>query len=142
MVCTHTASRISKFLMTTWVHLSVPLVMCTMGETKTLCRHIPVYRLVVTFVRHHLGRKVVRGTAQRPRLVRNPLRKAKVCYFEVAVTVEQQVLWFKITVDDMFLMQVLERQGDFGGIEFGNRVGEALMSRVSVESVPSLYIIP
>lgn len=69
---------------------------------------LPVYRLVVSFVRDNLRSEVIRRATQRPRLVRNPLCKSKIRDFEVAVSVKQQILGLKIAVDDVFRVQVFE----------------------------------
>ena len=44
----------------------------------------------------------------------------------MTVSVQQQVLGLEITVDDLLLVKVLECEGDFRGIEFGDGVGEPL----------------
>lgn len=120
--------------MTTWFALSA-----SDSAHRRACHYAnsPIDRLVVALVRHHLGRKIIRGTAERPRLVRHPLREAKVGDLEMSMSVEQQVLWFEVSVDDILVVQVFKSQRDLGRIEFGDRVGEALMSRVSVRVFPS-----
>jgi hypothetical protein len=87
---------------------------------------LPVNRLVVALVANNLWCQVVRGTAQCPRLVRDPLGKAKVSNLQVAVAVQKEVLGFQVSVDDIPLVQVLQGQRDFGGVELGYRIGEAL----------------
>lgn len=42
------------------------------------------------------------------------------------MSVEEEVLGFQVSVDDVFRMQVLERKRDLGGVEFGDGVRESL----------------
>lgn len=42
------------------------------------------------------------------------------------MAVEQQVLRLQVAVDDVVRVQIVEGEGDFGGIELGDGVGEAL----------------
>lgn len=44
----------------------------------------------------------------------------------MTMSVQKQVLGFEIPVDDVLCMEVFECQGDFGGIEFGDRVWKTL----------------
>lgn len=87
---------------------------------------VPVDRLVVALGGDDLGRKVVRGAAEGPCDVRHLLGEAKIGDLEVAVAVEQQVLGLQVTVDDVVRVQVVQGQGDLGGVELGDGVGEAL----------------
>lgn len=66
--------------------------------------NIPVDRLVVALVRDNFRCQVVGSTAQRPSLVGNALGKAKVGDLEVAMAVEQQVLGFEISVNNVALV--------------------------------------
>jgi hypothetical protein len=54
--------------------------------------------------------------------------KAKVGNLDVAVYVEKDVLWFQVAVHDVQNMEVVKGQGNLCGVEFCNRVGEALGS--------------
>ena len=87
---------------------------------------VPVDRFVVALGGNDLGRQVVRGAAKGPCDVRHLLGKAKVGDLEVAVAVEQQILGLQVTVDDVVRVQVVQRQGDLGGVKLGDGVGEAL----------------
>lgn len=49
------------------------------------------------------------------------------------VSVQQQILRLEIAVDDVHAVEVVQGQGDFGRVELGNRVGEALSNLVSTE---------
>lgn len=42
------------------------------------------------------------------------------------MSVEEQVFGFQVAVYDILFVQVFEGKGDFGGIELGNGVREAL----------------
>jgi hypothetical protein len=54
------------------------------------------------------------------------LGETKVGHFDVSIGSEQQVLRLEVAVDDVERVEVVEGEGDLGGIEFGDRVGEAL----------------
>ena len=74
----------------------------------------------------YLWRKVVRRTAQCPRHVLAVLSKTEIGDFYVPVIIEEDVLWFEITVNDVEIMKVVEGQGNFRYIEFCYWVGKAL----------------
>ena len=42
------------------------------------------------------------------------------------MTVQQQVLGFEISVDDIFGVEILQRERDFCCVEFGHRIWESL----------------
>lgn len=42
------------------------------------------------------------------------------------MSVEEQIFWFQVSVYNIARVEVFESQGDFGSVEFGNRIGEAL----------------
>lgn len=50
------------------------------------------------------------------------------------VSVQQQILRLEIAVDDVHAVEVIQGQGDFGGVELRNGVGEALLNLVSTEN--------
>jgi hypothetical protein len=56
----------------------------------------------------------------------------------VAVAVEQQVLGLQVAVDDVVRVQVVEGEGDFGGVELGDGVGEALRLAQQAEQLAAL----
>ena len=105
----------------------VSLLACLLACSETA--GLPVNRFVVAFVGHDLGREVIGRAAERPRLVRHALGETKVCDLEMAVPVEQQVFRLQVTVDDVPRVQILERQRDFGSVELGHGVREALDTR-------------
>ena len=74
----------------------------------------------------YLGRKVVGGTTQRPHGRLTLLRETEVCDLDVPIEVEQNVFGLQVTVDDILVVEVIQGEGDFGGVEFRDRVGEAL----------------
>jgi len=45
----------------------------------------------------------------------------------MSVSVEQQVFWFEITVDDVVRVEVVEGERDLGSVELGHWVREALI---------------
>ena len=51
---------------------------------------------------------------------------AEVGDLDVAVGAEEDVLGLEVAVDDVERVEVVEREGDLGGVELGDRVGEAL----------------
>lgn len=57
--------------------------------------------------------------AERPRSVLQFLGKSEIGDFQVAISVDEQILWLQITIDNRQRMQILERQDDFGRIEIG-----------------------
>lgn len=54
------------------------------------------------------------------------------------MAVEQQVLGLEVAVDDVVRVQVVEGEGDFGGIELGDGVGEALGLAQQAEELAAL----
>jgi hypothetical protein len=46
------------------------------------------------------------------------------------MAVQQQVLGLQVAVDDVVRVQIIEGEGDFGGVELGDRIGEALVISV------------
>lgn len=54
------------------------------------------------------------------------LGEAEVGDLDVAVGAEEDVLGLEVAVDDVERVEVVEREGDLGGVELGDRVGEAL----------------
>jgi len=75
---------------------------------------------------------IIRRSTQRPRDIRNEFRKPKVGHFHVSISAEEQVFGLQVTVDDVEGMKVVERQGDFCGVEFSDRVREALWRRQGI----------
>ena len=88
----------------------------------------PIHTLVVTLRAHDLRCQVIRRPAQRPSDVGNLLGETKICYFQVSVAVQQQVLGLQVAIYDVGTMQVVQRQSDFCRVELGYGVGEALNS--------------
>jgi hypothetical protein len=77
----------------------------------------PVDGLTVAFVEKHLGRQVLGGAAQSVGARLAVLCEAEVCQFEVPLRVNKNVLWLKVTVDDVQRVQVLEHQRHLGRVE-------------------------
>ena len=74
----------------------------------------------------YLRCEVVGRTAQSPRYILAVLSKTEIGDFYVPVIIEEDVLWFEITVNDVEIMKVVEGQGNFRCIEFCYWVGKAL----------------
>ncbi len=91
-----------------------------------LQEYVPIYRLVVAFRRDYFGRKIVRRSTQRPRDVRDFFGEPKISDFQVAMPVEQQVLWFQVPVDDVPGVEIVESQRNLRGVELGYGIREAL----------------
>ena len=104
-----------------------------MGAT-ILQQDLPVNTLVVTLGADNLGSEVVGCTTKSPGNIRNLLGKSKISNFEMPVSVQEQVLWLEIAVDDVHAVEIVQCQCDFGSVEFGYRIGEALDGVVSRES--------
>ncbi len=69
---------------------------------------------------------VIRCTTQRPRDIRYVFGETKICHFDVAIGTKQEVFRLQITVNDVERVQVVESEGNLGGVEFGNGVRESL----------------
>ena len=52
--------------------------------------------------------------------------EAKVGDFDVSVVVEEDVFGFEVAVDDVEIVEVVESEGDFCGVEFGYWVWKSL----------------
>lgn len=87
---------------------------------------LPVHGLVISFGSDNFRRQIIRSAAKSPGDIRNLLGKSKIRNLEMSVPIEQEVLGLEITVNDVEGMEVVQRQGDFGSVELGNRVREAL----------------
>mmetsp|Transcript_7904 Transcript_7904/g.19224 ORF Transcript_7904/g.19224 Transcript_7904/m.19224 type:complete len:210 (-) Transcript_7904:720-1349(-) len=69
----------------------------------------PVDRLAMPLALDDLRRKVLRRPTQGPRPVRDHLRKPEVGDFEVALVVEEKVLRLEVPVNDVVLVEVVQR---------------------------------
>ena len=56
----------------------------------------------------------------------------------MAVAVKEQVLRLQVAVDDVVRVQIIKREGDFGGIELGDRIREALGFPQQAEQLSAL----
>ena len=66
------------------------------------------------------------------------LGQAKICELEVTLRVEKHVLWLEISVDDTVLVQVLQGQGDLGGVETCSILREADLLAEMEEELASI----
>lgn len=84
----------------------------------------PVDRLVVALAEDDLRREVLGRAAQRPRAPFHPLGKAEIGHLQVAFRIDEQIFRFKVAVDDLQVVQVLEGEHDLGGVEARMRLAE------------------
>ena len=85
-----------------------------------------IHRLSVTVGLNDFGCEVLGCPAQRPCVVVDNLGEPKVGNFEVATRVRQEVLRFKITIDNVERAKVAECEDDDGKVEPGYVCGETL----------------
>lgn len=77
----------------------------------------------------NLGGKIIRRSTQRPHRGVTVFRKPKVCNLDVPVKVQQDILRFQVTVDDVESMKIVQGQRNLCGIEFRYWVRESLKPR-------------
>ncbi len=94
--------------------------------------HLPVYRFVVSFVRDDLRGKVIWGAAERPSLVGDTLGEPKVGNLQVPVAIKQKVFGLQVSVNNVFGMEIFQRQRSLGGVKLGNWVGKSLYACVTM----------
>lgn len=87
----------------------------------------PIHRLVVSFGCHNLWREIVWSTTQSPCDIGDIFGEPEIGDLDVAMSVQQQVFWLQVTIDDVLPVQIFEGQGHFGSVELGYRVGEPLL---------------
>ena len=102
------------------------LVSFEIFKSKHLETVLPVHGFIVTFRCHYLRRKVIGCSTQSPSDIRHLLREPKVCDLEMTMPIQQQVLGFEISIDNVLRMQIVERQSDLCGVKFGYRVWKPL----------------
>uniref|UniRef100_A0A182INX3 Uncharacterized protein n=1 Tax=Anopheles atroparvus TaxID=41427 RepID=A0A182INX3_ANOAO len=85
----------------------------------------PVDRLVVALAEDDLGRQVLGRTAQRPGATLDALGEPEIGHLQVALGVDQQVFRLEIAIDQVEIVEILERQHDLGGVEARVRLREA-----------------
>jgi len=85
----------------------------------------PIHRLVVALAENDLGREIFRRATQGPRPTLYPLGEAKVGDLQVTLRVDQQILRLQIPVDQIEVVQVLEREYDLGRVETRVRLRKA-----------------
>uniref|UniRef100_A0A182TKX5 Uncharacterized protein n=1 Tax=Anopheles melas TaxID=34690 RepID=A0A182TKX5_9DIPT len=85
----------------------------------------PVDRLVVALAQDDLGREILGRAAQRPGSALDALGEAEIGHLQVALRVDQQVFRLQIAIDQVEIVQILERQHNLGGVEARVRLREA-----------------
>jgi hypothetical protein len=91
---------------------------------------LPIDRLVVTFGGHHFWSQIVWCATKSPGDIWDLLRKTEIGNLDMAVSVEQQIFGLKVAIYDVLTMKILQRQRDFSGVEFGDRIWESLPKSV------------
>ena len=102
----------------------------------------PVDTLVVPLLQDDLWRHVVRGPALRPApLVLGHLAgEAEVCQHDVTLLVQQEVLRFQVSVDDVVPVEVGEGCDDLCDVEEGRLQGELPVTPEVGEQFTSAYL--
>jgi hypothetical protein len=95
----------------------------------------PIDTLVVTLRAHDFRGEVVGRATKSPSNIRDLLRKPEIGNLEVPVSVEQQVLRFEVTVNDVHAVEVVQGQSDLGSVKLRYWVGKALVLFVSTSFV-------
>lgn len=77
----------------------------------------PVDWFAVALVEEDLGCQVFGSTTESVSARLAILGETKVCQFQISLLVDQNVLWFEISVDNIEGVQVFEHETDLGGVE-------------------------
>ena len=77
----------------------------------------PVNWLAVTFIEEHLWGQILWGTAKSVGSGLAVFGKSEVCQFQVALLINQNILWLQISVNNVQRVQILEHEGDLGRIK-------------------------
>lgn len=85
----------------------------------------PIYSFAVAFALYYFWCEIFWCTAQSPCSVLNLLREAKIGYFDVPVTINEQIFGFQIAVNDVLLVQTLDGQHNLRGKEARRLVCES-----------------
>ncbi len=70
----------------------------------------PVDWLSVSLIQKHFRRQILGRSAQCVSSGLTVLSKAEICQLQVAVLVDENVLWLQISVDDVLRMQILKHK--------------------------------
>lgn len=73
--------------------------------------------------------------------VRKLLGKAEVSQADVSFTVQQDVLWLQVAVDDFFGVEVLDGTYDLRGIEEASGVAEAPTAAQIAEQLATRHVV-
>ena len=79
----------------------------------------PIHSLIVALALDDFGGQIFGGPAQGPRPVGHPLCETKVRYFEVTLSVKEQVFRFEVTVNDGQGVEVVQGGNNLHRIEEG-----------------------
>ena len=101
-------------------------------------RRPPVDGLAVALGLDDLGREVLGRAAERPRAVLDQLGEAEVDDLQVALAVEQQVLGLEVAVDDVAVVEVLEREHHRRAVEGGGGLVELALLLQQREELAAL----
>lgn len=104
--------------------------MRAVGEVDSV---LPIDGFVITLGRHNFGCEIIWSSAQSPGDIRHLFRESKIRNLKMSVSVEKQIFWFEIAVDDVVGVEVIESERDLSSVELGHRIRKAL---VQSEDVP------
>jgi len=90
---------------------------------------VPIDTLVVGLGLNDFRSEVVWCSTEGPSYVGNVFSESEIGDLDVSVGSEEDVLRLEISVDDVEGVKVVESEGDFGGVELGDRVWESLGGR-------------
>lgn len=94
----------------------------------------PVNRLTMALILQNFGRKILWRATKGKGSVLNNFSKTKISELNVAIGGNEYILRFKISVDDIFAMEVLEDEDELRGVEGGFvRFKHAFFSEVGEE---------
>ena len=86
----------------------------------------PINRFVVSLRGHYFRRQIVRRAAKSPCNIRYVFCKAEIGNLDMPVSVEEQIFWLQVAINDVQSMQIIECKSNFSGVELCNRVRESL----------------
>lgn len=82
----------------------------------------PVDGLAMAFIQQDFGREVLGGSAQSVSSALTVLGEAEVRQFQIPGFIDQNILGFQISVNDVLRVQVLEHQAHLCGVETKIRI--------------------
>jgi len=74
----------------------------------------------------YLWRQIIRRPTQRPRRRFAGFGETKISNPDVSIGVEKNIFWFKISIYNVFIMQMVQRECNLCCIEFRDRIWKTL----------------